>query len=227
MMDRPQKILARGFTLVELLIAMAIGLTVLTATSSAFISQHKAYKLEEQKIEMIQTARAAMDIISNEVKMAGYHWDPTGANLLQTTDSTTTPTTYVGMLYDTTQLEIKADLNSDGETDGTTTNDDANEEIIYAYYGENKQITRDTGNGARPLAENIEDFSFKYFRHDSASGSIVEVTNSANEETIRVIEITIIARTADPDPNYSHPTYGDRYRRHTLTSYIAPPNLRN
>jgi len=237
-MDYPQKTMAHGFTLVELLIAMAISLVVLTSISSAFITQRKAYNLEEQKTEMIQTARAAMDMISSEVKMAGYHWDPTFTSILQTTDSSAT-TTYVGMLYDDVndppQLGIKADLNSDGETDGTATNDDANEEITYKYYDTEeypKQIKRKTGNGAfQPLSENIEDFSFKYFGHnyDSATQSLVddEITNALDQEQIRVIEITIIARTADPDPNYTHPTEGDNYRRYTLTSYITPPNLRN
>jgi type IV pilus assembly protein PilW len=225
MMDRPQRTIEHGFTLVELLIAMAIGLIVLASISGAFISQRKTYALEEQNTQMIQTARAAMDMISSEVKMAGYHWDPTFASTLQTTDSSAA--TYVGILYDTNQLGIKADLNSDGETDGTASNDDTNEEIVYTYDSTYKQIDRNTGGGAQPLAENIEGFSFKYFKHDSATGSVVEVTNSADQEKIRVIEISITARTAEPDRNYSHPTYGDGYRRYTLTSYITPPNLRN
>jgi len=229
-MDRPQRTIEHGFTLIELLIAMAISLIVLTSISSAFIIQRKAYNLEEQKTEMIQTARAAMDLISSEVKMAGYHhWDQTFTPLLQTTDSTTAPTTYVGMLYDDVndppKLGIKADLNSDGNTAG------ANEEIVYDYDSTDKQIDRDTGGGGQPFAENIEDFSFRYFGHnyDAATESVVddEITSSLEQERIRVIEITIIARTADPDPNYTDPTHGDGYRRYTLTSYITPPNLRN
>ena len=221
--DHPQRTVEHGFTLVELLIAMAIGLIVLASISSTFVSQSKTYNLEEQKTQMIQTARGAMAVISREVRMAGYHRDPTFANILQTTDSSTTAT-YVGMLYDTTQLQIKADLNSDRETDGTATANDDNEEIIYTK-GSTDTIDREEGGTTITLAENIEDFSFKYFKHDSATGSIVEVISSADEEQIRVIEISITARTADPDPNYTHPTYGDHYRRYTLTSYITPPNL--
>lgn len=222
-MNHPQRTIEHGFTLIELLIAMTIGLIVLASISGAFINQNKTYALEEQKIQMIQTARGAMDLISNEVKMAGYNWDPTSASPLQTTDSSAA--TYIGILYDTSQLEIKADLNSDGETDETATADDDNEEIIYT---ENSgKIDREEGGTTITLAENIEDFSFKYFKHDSATGSLAEVTSSADQEKIRVIEISIIARTAEPDPNYSHPTYGDGYRRYTLVSYITPPNLRN
>jgi prepilin-type N-terminal cleavage/methylation domain-containing protein len=233
MMDHPQRTIEYGFTLVELLIAMAISLVVLTAISSAFISQRKIYDVEEQNTQMIQTARGAMDMISSEVKMAGYHFDPTFANLLQTTDSSTAAT-YVGMLYDDVnnppQLQIKADLNSDGETDGTATANDDNEEIIYTE-GSTDTIDREEGGTTITLAENIEDFSFKYFgsNYDPATETIVddEIINSTDQERIRVIEITITARTSKPDPNYTHPTEGDGYRRYTLTSYITPPNLRN
>ncbi|MBW2568666.1 MAG: prepilin-type N-terminal cleavage/methylation domain-containing protein, partial [Deltaproteobacteria bacterium] len=66
-----------GFTLVELLISMTIGLIILTALSSTFLMQRKIYDVQEQMVEMVQTARAAMDMMTREIRMAGY--DPTGA----------------------------------------------------------------------------------------------------------------------------------------------------
>ena len=198
----------QGFTLVELLVAMAIALVVITSISSAFISQRKIYAAQEQVNEMIQNARAAMDIISRELKMAGY--DPTGAGI-------------VGAPYSSTpiQLQIVADLNGDGETDGTLSNDDTNEEIIYTYDGTNLQIDRDTGGGAQPLAENIQSFTFTYWEGDGAT----EVTDAAYEDDIRTIKIEVIARTGQPDPNYTHPQNSDGYRTFTLTSRVTPQNL--
>ena len=219
-MDHPQRTIEHGFSLVELLIAMTLSLIVLASISSAFISQRKTYNAEEQKTVMIQTARGAMAIISSEVKMAGYH--PTNASTLQTTDASAA--TYVGMLYNATQLQIKSDLNADGETDETATADDANEEIIYTEDSGNLEIDRTEGGNTITLAENIEDFSFNYFKHNSATGSLAEVTTAADEENIRVIKISIRARTIEPDPNYS---VNSGYRTYTLTSYITPPNLRN
>lgn len=61
-----------AFTLVELLVAMAIALVVIVGISSTFISQRKAYDNQEQISEMIQNGRAAMDIMSNEIRMTGY-----------------------------------------------------------------------------------------------------------------------------------------------------------
>ena len=60
-----------GFTLVELLIAMTIGLIILAALSSTFIMQRKAYDVQEQIVEMVQNVRAAMDMMTREIRMAG------------------------------------------------------------------------------------------------------------------------------------------------------------
>ena len=62
----------KAFTLVELLVAMAIGLVVIAGLSSTFISQRKTYNVQEQISEMLQNGRAAMGIMSNEIRMTGY-----------------------------------------------------------------------------------------------------------------------------------------------------------
>ena len=87
----------RGFTLIELLIGMLVGLIVLGALASTFIIQSKSYDVQEQLAEMVQTARAAMDMISREVRMAGY--DPSLAS-----------TGIVGIPHHATQLQILADF---------------------------------------------------------------------------------------------------------------------
>ena len=183
----------RGFTLIELLIAMAIGLIVITSLSTAFISQRKIYAAQEQYSEMIQSARAAMDMIGREAKMAGY--DPTGASI-------------VGIPYSATQLEIRADLNGDGDTS------DTHEDITYTYDSANKQIDRNTGGGAQPFAENIQSFTFQYYDIDG-----VATTTAAD---IRQIDMTITARASEPDPDYGQ---NSGYRTYTLSSYVTPPNL--
>jgi len=183
----------QGFTLIELLIAMALALIVITSLSSAFISQRKTYAVQEQITAMVQDARAALDMISREVKMAGY--DPTGAGI-------------VGIPYSTDQLEIRADLNGDGDTLVGS-----NEIITYTEDSGNKQIDRATGSSgsAQPFAENIQSFAFEYYDADQAT-----TTTAAD---IRQIKITITARTSESDPDYGG------HRTYTLTSYVTPPNL--
>ena len=187
-----------GFTLVELLIAMTIGLIILAALSNTFLMQRKTYDIQEQIVEMVQTARAAMDMMTREIRMAGY--DPTGAG-------------FDGITYSSSQLQIRADLDGSGSTDGT------NENIRYAYYDKDSsypyQIKRKTGNGSfQPFAENIQSFTFEYL--DSAGSA---TTTTAD---IRQIRITIIARASKADADYFA---NNGYRTHTLTSLITPRNL--
>ena len=188
-----------GFTIIELLIALTLSLVVLTSVSGAFISQRKTYASQEQMTEMIQGTRAVMEIITREVKLAGFN--PTGS------------TTLVGIPYSTTQLEIRADLDGDG----TATASDTNEVIIYSHDGSVLEINRNAGQAwsyARILAENIESFTFGYLDADG-----IATTTAAD---IRMVEITITARTAKPDPNYGQ---NSGYRTYTLTSTVSPPNL--
>ena len=216
----------RGFTLIELLIAMVIALVIITALSSFFISQRKTFDVQEQVSEMVQGARAAMDMITREIKMAGYA--PTGYDKQFENGAAQTPpppllmqrtapaaSRFVGIPYKTAQLEIIADLSGDG-----TIGDASHEKIVYKYYDTSdypKQIKRSTNDGNfQPFAENIQSFAFEYYEADGT-------TTTTTDADIRQIKIEITVMTANPDPNYTD--YSDGHRRYTLTSNVTPPNL--
>jgi type IV pilus assembly protein PilW len=61
-----------GFTLIEILIALAIAGIISTAIYNLYISQSRIYTQQEQVSDMQQNARVAMDIISRHVRMAGF-----------------------------------------------------------------------------------------------------------------------------------------------------------
>jgi len=193
---------ARGFTLIEMMIAMAIGLVVLGAAYSVFTIQYKTFGNQEEIVAMQQSVRAGMDMMAREIRMARY--DPSGVN-----SDADTGNDFVGVFVDATQLEIQADLDGDGAIDGTS-----EENIIYAFDSANNRITRNTGGSAQPFVENVDSFSFDYL--DSAGASTL------NAADVRAIRITITGRTAKPDPAYS--TNGG-YRTYTLTSVVTARNL--
>ena len=196
-MHRPKLKKTQGFTLIELLVSMVIGMLMLAAVTTTFMSQTKVYNAQQQINEMEQNARGVLDVITRELKMAGYK--PNGGS-------------FSGVTYSTTQLMIQTDLDASG---GISTSTTANEQITYAYDSTNKQITRAVGTGsALVLADNITAFTFSYLDSTGAS-----TTTSAN---IRQVSISITARTANPDPNY---TSNSGYRTYTLTATITPPNL--
>jgi type IV pilus assembly protein PilW len=186
-----------GFTLVELMVSLGIGMVILAAVTTTFMSQTRIYNAQEQINEMQQNARGVLDILSRELKMAGYKPNGGGFN---------------GVTYGTTQLMVQADLNSDGAISTSST---ANEQITYAFDNANEQITRAVGSGsAQVLAAHISAFTFTYL--DSAGAA---TTVSAN---IRQVSITITAKTAKPDPNH---TSDGGYRTYTTSATITPGNL--
>jgi len=192
-----------GLTLIELMIALSIGMIILGALTSTFVLQRKAYSTQEQIIEMTQIARAAMDMIGREVRMAGY-FSP--ANPMQR-DSSVHPR-FVGIPNTMARLEILADLTGDGDTD------DENEKIVYTFDSAKNMIRRNTGGGAQPFAENIQDFSFFYFDADD--------NPAATDGEIRKVRITITARTVKPDPR--NPGHGAAIL--TLAEDVFPRNLK-
>jgi prepilin-type N-terminal cleavage/methylation domain-containing protein len=195
-----------GFTLIELLIATAISGIVIGAIFSFLIVQRKYFNLQEQVTEMTQNARAAMDMITSELTMAGYY--PSGTKLLP------------GILYDPNdpmKLQIYADLNGDGDLFDLPNEDkyDPNEKIVYAYEAEKKRVTRTTGNGRpQPLVENVLAFNFEYL---DANGKKTYKTAD-----IRQVRITLKVRTSKPDPQYGE---NGGYRTYMLTSSVTPRNL--
>lgn len=200
MRTKPGTPVQNGFTLIEVLIALAVGGLLMTAVLAIFIMQNNSYTRQEQMTQMVQTARAAMDMLGREIRMAGY--DPTGAG-------------FDGIAYSAGKLRLQADLRGDqpgDPPDGDTA--DPNEEITYRFDSVHLQIDRNTGGGNQPFAENIEEFTFDYFDREGRPTTV-------NSE-IRQIRVRITARADRSDPRYGT---NDGYRTYTLRSTITPPNL--
>lgn len=62
-----------GFTLVELLIAIALGLVILGGLFQTFRTQHDTYIVQDQVAAMQQNLRAAMYLITRDLQMAGWY----------------------------------------------------------------------------------------------------------------------------------------------------------
>ena len=164
----------KGESIMGLMVSMAIGVSVLGVLTSTFLMQQGTYNVQRQTMEAVQTARAAKDMMSREIRMAGY--DPTRAG-------------FTGITYDSTRLRLRADLDGDGNITAT------DEDITYEYYGEANQIRRKTHSGTyEVLAENIAAFTFTYL-----DSTLSPTTTTAD---IRAVKIAITARTERPDADY-------------------------
>jgi type IV pilus assembly protein PilW len=78
--DEPASSMA-GFTIIELLIAIALGMVILAGLFRTFKVQHDSYVIQDQVSAMQQNLRAAMHFITRDLQMAGYYtnFDPNTA----------------------------------------------------------------------------------------------------------------------------------------------------
>jgi prepilin-type N-terminal cleavage/methylation domain-containing protein len=76
------------------------------------------------------------------------------------------------------------------------------------------QRNENTGGGPQPLADNIENIQFEYL---DAQGN-----PTANPANIRMVKVTVNARTDMPDPQFKG---GDGYRRRQIASNIYIRNM--
>lgn len=67
-----------GFTLVELLVAIAVGALLISAVYSLFVVQNKTYADQNTVADIQQNVRAAMGILSTELRLAGYGFSTDG-----------------------------------------------------------------------------------------------------------------------------------------------------
>ncbi|MBN2284454.1 MAG: hypothetical protein JXO48_11245 [Deltaproteobacteria bacterium] len=197
-----------GFTLIETLTGMALGIIVIGALYAVFIAENRSYNLQENIIEMQQNARSAMDIMAREIRMAGY--DPLGtanAGIQEACDCR------IRFTQDITGI------NSVDAPDGDT--GDANEQITYGIYTSCdgiRKLGRKSQNGSyQPVAEHIDTLTFEYFDQDGNTTTVLS--------NIRRIRLTLTIQCDESDPRYIHPVYHDHFRRYTLQTTVQPRNL--
>ncbi|WP_447970278.1 PilW family protein [Nitrospira sp. M1] len=191
----------QGFTLIEVVITLALSVVTVGTIYTVYSSQVRAQVARDDTLDMQQHARAAMDVVVRELKMAGY--DPRHVN-----QDTNPVNDFDGIVYHPTQLHIKADLNGNGSPT------DSHEFIRYSHDQETLTLRRDTGGGRQPLAEHIESFSIQYFNRNGVP--------TIDARQIRQVAVTVKARTARPDQRYS---LNQGYRTFTLHSRITLRNI--
>src|SRR3989304_7636496 len=188
-----------GFTLLELLISMTIGLVVLGSVFSSFTTQKKSYELQEQITVMEQNLRVPLDFITRDLRNAGYN----------PTEDLTTGTS-VGLVPDdpndpddpnvsitTNSIKILSDIDGNGAI--PTTNTDADEKVTYDLDGTDYTdgITFDIDRNGQPLVQNITALTFTYYDSDGhTTATPITGTSLAN---IRVVQVSITARTERED----------------------------
>ena len=211
----------KGFTLLEILVAMAVFGVVVGAVYSAYYTQQRSYEAQTEVSFMNQNLRAAILLMERELRMAGC--DPTqGANAGFTTASSNTVAF---------TMDIRGD-SAGSDPDGDTL--DSGEAITYALGDPDGDGDTDLTRNNVMIAENIDALDFVYLDED---GNVI--TNPAsNISSIRSIQISLVARTGKADRAYVNTdsysnqqgttilaAQNDNFRRRLLTAEIRCRNM--
>lgn len=212
---------SNGFTLVEVLVAMLIGAIVMTSVMTSFFSQHRAYQVQDEMLVMQQNLRAAMDLMTRDIRMAGF--DPSG-------------TADAGIEYAADdEIEFTMDLDENGSVDGTN-GADSGEWVIYKLDNDGSVARRTKTGGTwgtfHPVAENFDGLEFYYILNNGTMS-----LNPASLENVLGVQISLLARTKNSNPDYidariyetaSGTVWGpfnDGYRRQLLIREVICRNL--
>jgi type IV pilus assembly protein PilW len=63
---------ARGFTLVELLVALALGILVVGVAGSLYLANKQTFRQQDDASRVQETARAALDVLGQNIRLAGF-----------------------------------------------------------------------------------------------------------------------------------------------------------
>lgn len=72
----------RGLSLLELMVALALGLIVVLGVTRVFLGSQQGYRLQESTGRLQENARFAMDVLSREIRHADF-WAGTQPNLIR------------------------------------------------------------------------------------------------------------------------------------------------
>ena len=171
---------AKGFTLIELLIGLAIASFVLILIIRVFISTNKLNTIQENVASVQQDIRAAMDIMSTDIMMAGLNASGLAADAGFADNASDNDDT------DSNSIAVKYDYDGDGACD-----------IDRCYYYDNANLRLMIRNGAataQPLtADNT--ISTVNFSYTLADGSIDSAPDTnGNLDNIRLVTIRICGK---------------------------------
>jgi prepilin-type N-terminal cleavage/methylation domain-containing protein len=146
-----------GFTLVELMVAMSIFLLILVGIFQVFDPSSRAYSTTERKLDVQQNARVAMDVMSRQIRMAGYF--PENIDADNTND-----------LSNSIQVATESALAIAGDLDGTGASNvftfcltSAGLWRVKGPIGVAASYTCPSGVQSDLLAESVTGLSFAYF----------------------------------------------------------------
>jgi Tfp pilus assembly protein PilW len=140
----------KGYTVIELLVAMAMSLAILGAARTMYVLQAHTVKAQENQMEAEEYARVTLDTMAREIRNLGYFPKITAC---------TSPANTKGIVSATSaSINFAYDADADGNCTST------GENITYTYDATTKDISRTADGSTQTLTNgNISAFQLIYY----------------------------------------------------------------
>jgi len=203
----------RGFTLVEMMLVLAISTIVLAAMYSVFTIANKNFTTQNAAANVQQNLRSAIGLMARDIRLAGL--DPS--------DSDNFGIAYAAQ----TKIRFTMDSIDSGSGDFNGIVDEANfEEITYEFQGSQvmqtlyETVTASPPADAAALIRNITNLNFAYY--DAANANLIDTGLSPPRvpddklADIRTVEILV---------THQEPAGRDEMVSRTLTRRVKCRNM--
>lgn len=176
-----------GYSLIELVIAMGLTLTVMSMASILLAGAFGIRSREQTRVEAIADAQRALNILSREVANSGFGLTGNG---IVAADS------------DADSIRVRANLNSFGGAGARNATTDADEDLIFSIIdnGVERLIYRHDVNSnlpPSPLADRVDSLAIEYLDEDDV------VVAPALAKKVRLTIGVLLPVVGNPDaPGY-------------------------
>jgi Tfp pilus assembly protein PilW len=197
-----QRTKEEGFTTTELLVSIVITSIIMLSVYSVYRVQTHSTKVQENRLEAQEYARATLDIVVREVRNAGYA--PTGA-------------TCAGVaIAESQRVQIRYDANADGDCGDTDEDVTYNFETTGCAAGYGNVTRKEGSNASQALTDcNVQtgasNFSFTYYAQNCTNNFSTPVGggssscpgspggNAGTLAAIQRIAVSLTVQSKNPD----------------------------
>lgn len=240
-----------GLTLIELLIAMTLGLLLLFAIGTVYVASVQTYRTQDDFARLQESGRTALEMIGRGVRQAGYADLFTNARKIgfegTALGNLNTACTVGSFVSDV--VTVQFDASGAGEQDCQAVNTVAGDFVQQSYYVAPdattglpslfcRAVTAPTTaptpptacpTGGTPLIENVEDLQVSYGQDTNGDGNVDQYSATpANPANVLAVKVCVLIRSQ----NVGIAPGGQRFQTcngalaedaSTANDFVAPP----
>ncbi|WP_116800303.1 PilW family protein [Pseudomonas syringae] len=207
--------LSRGFGLVEIMVALVLGLVVSLGIVQIFTAARGTYQSQNAAARMQEDARFLLSKLMQEIRMTGMYGCLSFSNYTPVSPAIPWPIALdTPILWDNpsrTLTLVTADVGTTGSTPTWTIVSDCQSttqlyaskrapaagetafplrQLVYTLTGTNLNIQYGTGGDVQPLLQNVADFSVSFGMAGNPMSYTTAVTK-ANADAVRSVRISL------------------------------------